>query len=610
VNIISSPPGSTAEEISTGHAAGKTLFCRQLRFCLGEESFADPEDTVVIREKFRDGGIGAEIRLGGETWVVRRAFSTKADDRATKSDRFEDLADDSHRETFDAFRNELETLALSEAQRQLVDGLEKIEGPWQYVLAWLTRDQECRLDGLTHWRHPDSSSHSPAQSSSAETRLSLVRVVLGLYSEHSNEVRQRVDDAARAVRKAASDTRMREERFNLLRADLAKALGLGESEVWPPPQELLQNEQSEREAHFRRLENVADERIRAVRPIEISDQQRTDEQDFERASADCAKVDQQIEASTDRLRLANARLELHTRTSAEAGNALGRAKHPTCPYDDTPLDVERAQFVCPLPKLPEIAAAQRAADEAEEYRARIADDVAAQQESLAALKGQRATLQARIETLRRRIAVHQLSIDEASEASQAAWAAKSTLRRFADAVTDFDEAKQREEREKRAEKVVADQQKADVASHSNPKLKTWFDFLVRRIVASEATGEIKLDGHGLHPTIQWRGRRRSVALNSLRVVLFDIAAMLCAVEGAASAPAFLIHDSPREGDLDPWTYARLFETVLTLGPSEDSAPFQYIVTTTTEPPEGEVRRRVRDQFSSKSSETRFFKADL
>ena len=31
LNIVSSPAGPTADQVSTGHAAGKTLLCRQVR---------------------------------------------------------------------------------------------------------------------------------------------------------------------------------------------------------------------------------------------------------------------------------------------------------------------------------------------------------------------------------------------------------------------------------------------------------------------------------------------------------------------------------------------------------------------------------------------------
>jgi hypothetical protein len=610
LNIIWSPAGTSAAEVSTGHAAGKTLLCRQVRFCLGEESFADPDDTIAIQTKFRNGGVGAEIRLRGETWVVRRAFSSPADDRAKKSDEIADLASDAYRGTFSSFRAELGAVAFGDAQRQLLADLDDVEVPWQYVLAWLTRDQECRLDGLTHWRHPDSSSHSPVRKSAAETRLNVLRVALGLYSAQSSAVRKRVADAAKAVSRAESDARQFGERFRVLRKDLARALALDEGEIWPPPEDLLQGEESAREAHFRKLSDLTDDLIRAVRPVEISAEQRADEDQMQSARAELAEAEQQTEGANESVKTANAHLELLTIKTAEAWAELRRAKHPTCPYDDTPIDVAGAQVVCPLPRLPDPDAAQNRAVDTDAHRDKIVQELAAQQKRLAMLMGQRAFLRSKVEKLERRIGAHQLAMAQASAASQAAWASKGTLQFFIDAVKDQEEAQAQEKQEKAAQKLVSEHASAHLGSYSTAKLTTWFDFLVTRIVASAAKGEITLDGNGLHPTIQWRGRRRSVALNSLRLVLFDLAAMLCAVEGAASAPAFLLHDSPREGDLDPGTYARLFETAFNLGHDEESAPFQYIVTTTTEPPEGEIRERVRAVLSAQSDETRFFKVDL
>lgn len=609
LNIVSSPAGPSAQQVSTGHAAGKTLLCRQLRFCLGEDSFADPEDTSAIRSRFPNGGVGAEIRLRGETWVVRRAFGSRSDDRAKKGERIEELADDAHCGTFEVFRAALDSF-FTDAQQQLLKELEDVEVPWQYVLAWLTRDQECRLDGLTHWRHPESSSHSPVRKAAAETRLNVLRVVLGLYSEQSSAARKCVSDASQAVSRAESEARQCDERFKMLRKDLATALALDVARIWPPAQEMLQDEQSAREAHFRRLDRLVDEQIRAVRAVETSNSQNADEDEFEAAKAELAEVEQQIEAASDAMNVAKEHLALLTKKSADGWTDLRRAKHPTCPYDDTPLDVERAQVVCPLPRLPDPAAAQQIAQETEAHRKKIADDVASQETTLGILRGRRASLSTRIKNLGSRIEARQLAISHASAASQTAWAAKGMLRAFINATKDLDDARAREKRERDAQKVVLEQKNAHLDSYSTAKVTTWFDVLVKRIVASEATGAITLDGKGLHATIQWRGRRRSVALNSLRLVIFDLAAMLCAVEGASSAPAFLLHDSPREGDLDPWTYARLFEAVFDLGQEEDLAPFQYIVTTTTEPPHGEIRKRVRAELSARSDATRFFQVDL
>ena len=611
LNIVSSPVGSSVQEVATGHAAGKTLLCRQLRYCLGEDTFADPEDTVAIRSRFPNGGVGAEIRLCGETWVVRRAFGSRADDRAKKGERVEELSDQAYRGTFDEFLTALESFAFDDTKRKLLERLEEVESPWQYVLAWLTRDQECRLDGLTQWRHPESSSHSPVRKAAAETKLNVLRMALGLYSEQSNAARTRASNASMAVGVAESEVRQCEERFKVLRKDIASALKLEETKVWPPPQaELLQDEQAALQAHIRQLDSLIDQSIRRVRTVETTPQQKADEQALEVAKAEQAEVEQQIEAAVDAAMIAREHLRLLSNDSSDAWAALRRAKHPTCPYDDAPIDVENAKFVCPLPRLPEPAAAKQVAQDAEEHRKKIADELAAHEREIATLKGRRAALSTRGKVLESRVAAHELGVAKASLESQAGWAAKGTLQNFVAAAKALDEARAAERREKDEQKVILEHKNEHLTSYSTSALTKWFDFLVKRIVAEEARGDVTLDGKGLHATIQWRGRRRSVALNSLRIVLFDLAAMLCAAEGTSSAPAILLHDSPREGDLDSWTYARLFQTAFALGRNEETAPFQYIVTTTTEPPEGDIRSRVRALLSAASNETRFFLVDL
>lgn len=614
LNIVSSPAGPSTDQFSTGHAAGKTLLCRQIRYCLGEDTFADPEDTAAIRTRFPNGGVGAEVRLCGETWVVRRAFASRADDRAARAESLDALADDIHRGSFSAFREGIEAVAFTENHRKLLKELSDIEVPWQYVLAWLTRDQECRLDGLTHWRHPESSSHSPVRKAAGETRLNVLRMAVGLYSEQSNIARKQAADASQSAGAAESDARQADERFKVLRRDLAAALRRDEATIWPPPPPLpdvaLHDEQAARDVHVRTLEVAVDQRIRSTTAVETTAAQKADERALEASRAELAEIEQRVADLGDEVKQGKEQLGLVSTDNAKAWAALRQAKHPACPYDDTPLDVEKAQFLCPIPKLPDPDAARKLARESDAHQKKVADEVASKTDRLAKLKGERGRLNTRIANLERAVEAHQLAITRATQESQAAWAAKGTLRNFLAAVKALEEARDTEKTAKEAEKVIAEQKNEHLSKYSTSELTKWFDTLVKQIVAREAKGEVTLDGKGLRASIQWRGRRRSVALNSLRLVLFDLAAMLCAVEGSSSAPAFLLHDSPREGDLDPWTYARLFETVLELGPDEETAQFQYIVTTTTEPPEGDARKRIRAEFSARSDKARFFRVDL
>jgi len=62
--------------------------------------------------------------------------------------------------------------------------------------------------------------------------------------------------------------------------------------------------------------------------------------------------------------------------------------------------------------------------------------------------------------------------------------------------------------------------------------------------------------------------------------------MLASIRGIGAHPRFLLHDSPREGNLDRMLYEGFLGTLhdihTALG-GQDEAPFQYIVTTTTTP---------------------------
>jgi hypothetical protein len=60
------------------------------------------------------------------------------------------------------------------------------------------------------------------------------------------------------------------------------------------------------------------------------------------------------------------------------------------------------------------------------------------------------------------------------------------------------------------------------------------------------------------------------------------------MEGSTRLPGFLVHDSPREADLGRSIYDRLFALGRKLEGFGQAPLFQYILTTTTEPP-GEFR---------------------
>lgn len=81
LNVIWSPdPGANqaalGQDAGSGHGAGKTLFCRLLRYCLGEDTFSNDDQRRSIAKQLPAGLIGAEVIVAGKPWAVIRPIGT------------------------------------------------------------------------------------------------------------------------------------------------------------------------------------------------------------------------------------------------------------------------------------------------------------------------------------------------------------------------------------------------------------------------------------------------------------------------------------------------------------------------------------------------------
>ena len=76
LNILWSPDPLEAgsEKSGSGHGSGKSLFCRLIRYCLGEPSYAPEEQQSRIAQRFHNGLVGVELRVNGSSWSVIRSL--------------------------------------------------------------------------------------------------------------------------------------------------------------------------------------------------------------------------------------------------------------------------------------------------------------------------------------------------------------------------------------------------------------------------------------------------------------------------------------------------------------------------------------------------------
>jgi len=86
---------------------------------------------------------------------------------------------------------------------------------------------------------------------------------------------------------------------------------------------------------------------------------------------------------------------------------------------------------------------------------------------------------------------------------------------------------------------------ANIVGH----LSSCFDAVLHEFVSTDIKGEVKLDGNGFALKIQMGGERSTAAIESLKVVAFDLSSLIMTIEGRTNLSGFMVHDSPREADL-------------------------------------------------------------
>lgn len=114
-----------------------------------------------------------------------------------------------------------------------------------------------------------------------------------------------------------------------------------------------------------------------------------------------------------------------------------------------------------------------------------------------------------------------------------------------------------------------------------------FDRVARAILDEEVRGEMRFRGRRINPALTNEIDLTSAALETLKIICFDVAALVSGVEGRGHHPRFLLHDGPREADMDVSIYHNIFRIARLLEQSfgKGAFSFQYIITTTEPPPE-------------------------
>ncbi len=119
----------------------------------------------------------------------------------------------------------------------------------------------------------------------------------------------------------------------------------------------------------------------------------------------------------------------------------------------------------------------------------------------------------------------------------------------------------------------------------------YYTQILQRIFGDHAQGKIQVDGNGLQPRPDRKLAPRGRAMSAMAtVVAFDLAAIMLSLSGRGNHPRFLLHDSPREGEMEMPLFSKVFEVACHVESYFNGSPgFQYIIATANAPSDYSVQ---------------------
>jgi hypothetical protein len=569
LNILWSPdPGSSAAKLGlnseSGHGAGKTLFCRLLRYCLGEDRFAGEELRRNIVAALPEGMVGAEIVVNGVPWAVVRPLGRTRKEFALVDNSLDGILPPKGA-GLDDFR---------EALNKMIPPT--IEADWLFVLAWLTRDQECRFDDIFDWRRTSADSGGEV---SREDAILGARALLGILDDE--EVRLKTER-----RRLNSEKQNRLKRLEYsharvaeLQAKLIEALGLASAEMGGALD--LSTIRAAVEERLAKADAEAANRPFAAQ-IEALGRQRDDlVSQTGVLQAEIKQLERRIENQKSLIAVIQG--EQPGLSAEELKVRFG----PNCEVCGVPIDralLEGCPIAIKQPSRADVAAKQaenrRSLDDCQSSIRLLQGDINQRKVDASLLAQRQGEIERSIDDL------HQQETDRHRHRMDAV-AKVLSVQNQADELA----ALQREIESSGADTGEFDRQIREASqresalreSHSASlgRLSELFSYVGQGLCGTEIQGRISVtDEQRLKVNFPVGGQ----AMESLKAIAFDVAAMLMSIEGKASLPAFLLHDSPREADLGQSIYDRIFRFAQSLESVASEPPFQYIVTTTSDPP--------------------------
>jgi hypothetical protein len=492
LNIIWSP--DPADQTKTrqdgdamGHGGGKSMFCRLIRYCLGEDHFAPDEQRNRVAVAFPDGLVGAEVMVDGICWAILRPIGTGRKHFAIREGNLDDIKiDELTANGTTSFLQAIENSILSPDVAALVPGDRPLHA-WLVTLAWLSRDQDCRFDDVLDWRSPVSDSGSPVRSFSTTRILDALRALIGAIDPEEHKVRAEISELETEHQKFLQEVAHRKWEAARLRSRLLGELGLQEDQV--PPDRLAAE-------HLRQTAKVQLARtvvIDADTDIADIETLRTADDEARRQLDAAAKVVAEVEARIPEIERMVSRIKGEMPATAFA---IHSSENPVCPICEVPIDRALAEGCKLSHKLPD-------PDQLKARRESLENDFKCESLRLEEHQNRRPIANAELASARQSAEVARNRLRAAEKAHDAKADAWYRTRRRIDDADRLDELLIAVERTQlTADELFAgiEKKREQVGAHRDAqagifgRLSLTFDAIIRVLVGQTAHGAVTLDG--------------------------------------------------------------------------------------------------------------------
>lgn len=566
---------------SAGHGVGKTSLCLLLRYVLGDDAPAIATLRSKAAGSFPKGGVAAKVHVDGSIWVVFRPYGLYSHSLAAQCDALDQLFDGTAPNDFDGYGRVLELFSIGRlAARSLPGTNQPLE--WRHLLAWCIREQRTRFDGFYHWREGEGLGFKRSR---RDPPL-LVGSVLGLVDQELDRLLRDIEAKQKQVEQAKEliPELERAPAFALAHADRQLRLKVRAEEDEPvfattvgeSVESRVQAALQKAESDERQLENEVARAENALAKEQVHLYELTKARDLAKLDADIAKtlVDAKQE---DFERLSKVRDRL---IGLEGRCDPGNVEFSACEYvlqNKSAVNMTWFQDGRQAKADASLFAERHQASKGVLERAEKA--VSDQELLISRKKPELQRLRVRIATSESTRMLLKQSWDDLQ--------VKHTQRAQGGDTAELVEARrQLQDLEAALDSLRA----AEVSRRSQQSsrvdaIKALTATVSTRLLGTERQARF-IPGHEVRPFEVARGGE---AYQVLEVLLGDIVCLLdSAVSEASNHPGFLVHDCPREADMSERLYREFFfaaaEAAEQLGEG-GMAPFQFIVTTTSAPPD-------------------------